>query len=211
MRDIHIVIYAKAPVAGFAKTRLIPELGPEGAAQLAERLLQHTLKQAIAANVGTVELCGTPDWADAAWQQVEPFAPSVIKTNQVDGDLGVRLVETAQRVVGSGKSLLVMGTDCPGLDAVRLRQGAEALSTANACLQPVADGGYGLLALNQFHPYIFENIPWSSKDVASETRQRIKELGWRLAELPLLHDIDEPEDLKWLPQEWPEWADKPTS
>ena len=73
MTTTRIVIFAKAPVAGLAKTRLIPALGAETAARLARRMLLHTLQEASAAAVGPVELCVTPHPSDPAWQGLPPL------------------------------------------------------------------------------------------------------------------------------------------
>ena len=67
---------------------------------------------------------------------------------------------------------------------------------------PAEDGGYVLLGMNSFDPSLFSSIPWSTSRVAALTRQQISQLGWTLAELPVLPDIDEPEDLRWLPASW---------
>lgn len=204
MTHVHTVIYAKAPLAGYAKTRLIPALGAEGAARVADKLLRHAIAQAIAADIGTVEVCGTPSWADAAWQTLPALPAGVERTDQAAGDLGARLTETSRRIIDKGSSLLLMGADCPALDATRLRLAAAALSEADCCLQPVADGGYALLGLNHHHPSLFDSIPWSTDRVAAITRERIGALNWTLQEFPALHDVDEPEDLVWLPEGWVE-------
>lgn len=205
MKPVRIVIFAKAPLAEFAKTRLIPALGARGAAQLARRLLMHTLSEALAASVGPVELCVTPPATDAAWQTLA--IPDALQwTDQGEDDLGARLSRAAQRVLESGKPVLLIGTDCPELTAVHLQQAASALQRTDATLIPTADGGYVLLGLNRFHSSLFEGIAWSTDTVAFETLRRLKQLGWTVHSHPMLHDIDEPADLKWLPKTWLETA-----
>lgn len=203
MRPVRIVIFAKAPLPGVAKTRLIPALGPQGAADLARRCLAHTLGQALAARVGPVELCVTPSAADAVWQILSP-GEAVPRTDQGEGDLGERMARAAQRVLDAGESVLLIGTDCPELDASQLIQAATALQHADAALVPAFDGGYVLLGLNRFHPSVFSGIAWSTDRVAMETLARFKQLEWTVHELAMLHDIDVPADLKWLPHAWME-------
>ena len=201
MAPTRVVIFAKAPLAGLAKTRLIPALGMAGSAALAARLLQHALLQAVEADLGPVELCAAPTARHPIWDRLA-IPEGVARSEQGDGDLGRRLARAAQRIVGGGERLLLMGTDCPALTSVRLRLAAAALGEHDASLIPATDGGYALLGLRRFHADLFTAMPWSTAEVAQLTRQRIAALGWSLAELSPLHDIDEPQDLQWLPAGW---------
>jgi uncharacterized protein len=202
MSGVRIVIFAKAPLPGMAKTRLIPTLGAQGAADLARRMLSHTLAQALAADVGPVELCVTPSPIEALWQSFT-IPASVAWSDQGEGDLGMRMSRATQRVTGAGESVLIIGTDCPELDAGHLRRAATSLKHFDATLVPTADGGYVLLGLNRFHASLFADIEWSTHSVASETLCRLEQLGWKVQNNPMLHDIDEPADLGWLPPAWP--------
>ena len=202
MSRVRIVIFAKAPVAGLAKTRLIPALGAQGAADLARRMLDHTLEQALAAEVGPVELCVTPSPGDVAWQNLV-IAKSVAWSDQGDGDLGERMARAVQRVTGAGESILLIGTDCPALDAALLRTAADSLKHFDATLVPTVDGGYVLLGLTGFHASLFTDIEWSTSSVGAETRRRMARLGWNVLRKPTVHDIDDAADLRWLPEGWP--------
>lgn len=199
MNRVRIVIFAKAPQPGFAKTRLIPVLGAQGAANLAQQLLNNTVQAACAADADSVELCVTPAASDPMWQALRQAIPDqVLWTEQGDGDLGTRMARAAERVIDNGESMLLIGTDCPELTAGLLSEAVTALHSADATLIPVSDGGYVLLGLNRFHPSLFDAIAWSTESVAEETRCRLARLGWSLHQHPALHDIDEPADLKWL-------------
>jgi rSAM/selenodomain-associated transferase 1 len=195
-----ILVFAKAPLPGLAKTRLIPALGAQGAADLAGRLLRHAVAQARASGIGPVSLCVAPGPLDAAWAGHWPDA-TLEGIDQGEGDLGERMARAAQRALAEGPVLL-MGTDCPGLNAERLQAAARALHSADACLVPALDGGYVLLGLQRFDAAVFEGIAWSTASVAQATRERLQRLNWRWQELPALHDIDEPQDLRWLPAGW---------
>ena len=201
MRNVRIVVFAKAPVAGQVKTRLIPSLGAQGAADLARRMLVRTLAQAVAAAAGPVELCVTAGPADPIWQSLDVPA-GITWSDQGEGDLGMRMARAAQRTAATGEAVLLIGTDCPALDAGQLRMAAAALQHCDATLIPTADGGYVLLGLNRFHPTLFDGIEWSTGSVAQETRRRLAALHWSVREAPPLHDIDEPADLRWLPRGW---------
>ena len=193
MRRTRVVILAKAPVAGAAKTRLIPALGAKGAARLAERMLRDTAAAAIAAELGEVELCAAPHPDAPQWG---PYRPAGVRmTDQGKGDLGERLARAAARVIGAGEAVLLIGADCPELDAGRLRAAAAALGAHDAVLHPAHDGGYALLGLARFDRSIFEGIAWSTDAVAAATKARIAALGWSLHIGDTLRDVDEPADL----------------
>lgn len=201
MAKIRIVIFAKLPAAGFAKTRLIPALGAEGAARLAQQMLHHTVREALAAAVGTVELCVTPSPDEPEWRQ-QKLPHEVNLSYQGEGDLGDRLSRAARRTLQSGESILLIGTDCPALNAKQIKEAADALSHSDAVLIPATDGGYVLLGVNQFHEALFNTIAWSTATVSAETIIRMQRLKWSIELLPACHDIDEPSDLAHLPQDW---------
>ena len=191
---VRIVIFAKAPVAGAVKTRLIPALGAAGAARLAERMLADTVAAAIAAGQVEPEVCAAPPPQAPEWA---PFRPNGVRmTDQGAGDLGQRLAHAAARVIGAGEGVLLIGTDCPDLDAARLREAAARLRTHDAVIHPALDGGYVLLGLARFEPSLFAGIAWSTGSVAADTIARVRALGWTLHVGETLRDIDEPADLQ---------------
>jgi rSAM/selenodomain-associated transferase 1 len=189
-----VIVFAKAPVAGYAKTRLIPALGAHGAADLAERLMHAALVHAVEAQLGPVELCVTPDrthraFADAARRH------GVALTEQGDGDLGERMARAFERVLRTQPQALLIGTDAPGLDAAYLRAAALALRDADAVFGPAADGGYTLVGLKRPQPELFIHMRWSNARVMAHTRERLAQAKLRHVELPLMHDVDQPDDL----------------
>ncbi len=194
-----IVVFAKAPVAGFAKTRLIPALGAQGAATLAHKMLSHTLAQALAAGAQTVELCMSPGPADPAWLGVA-LPQAVAQTDQGGGDLGERMNRALNRALSPQQgSVLLIGTDCPELTAAHLIDAAHQLSQHDAVMLPAADGGYVLLGLRAPCPSLFSGMAWSTAVVAAETLRRLASLGLKVWQGPVLHDVDEPADLEHLP------------
>jgi uncharacterized protein len=182
-----IVIFAKAPVPGRVKTRLIRALGADGAAALAARMLEQTVAEALASGL-QVELCGEPD--PATWYS----GPLVQLSPQGNGDLGQRLHRAAERVLAT-EPVLLIGTDCPALSSDRLRGAAEALEHHDAVLHPAEDGGYVLLGLRRFDPSLFDVIAWSTDAVAAQTLARTGALGWSVDVRETLADVDEPGDL----------------
>ncbi len=194
MSPARILIFAKAPVPGRVKTRLIPALGAEGAARLARRMLADTLATALDAGIGPVELCASPAVDAADWAGT-PLSQGLETSEQGLGDLGERMARASQRALTHNNRILLIGTDCPDLSAQHLRTAAAALDAHEAAIYPAADGGYPLLGLRAFHPSLFADIPWSTSVVAELTLARMQTLAWRVWVGETLVDIDEPADL----------------
>lgn len=192
-----LVIFAKAPQAGLAKTRLIPALGAAGAAELARQMLAHTLAQALATGA-QVELCMSPAAGDPAWRGVA--LPGTVKlTAQGEGDLGERMNRAMNRALTQQAAVLLMGSDCPALSAGHMAEAAAQLKHHDAVLIPAADGGYVLIGLKAPCPGVFAPMAWSTSVVAAETLQRLAALKKRVWLGPTLHDIDDAADLVHLP------------
>ena len=101
----------------------------------------------------------------------------------------------------AGRSLVLVGSDCPVLAPHHLRAAAAALATHDAVLAPAEDGGYVLVGLSRALPAVFEGIEWSTSDVMAATRERLRAAGARWHELPPLWDVDRPEDYARLQRE----------
>jgi rSAM/selenodomain-associated transferase 1 len=197
MKRARIVIFAKAPVPGRVKTRLIPALGEEGAAKLARRMLEDTWREAAAVHVAEAELCVDPEPGAEVWRGLLPGGAKLV-TAQGEGDLGERLGKAAERVIGAGNSILLIGTDCPAMTARRLTEACRELEGHDAVIHPTFDGGYALLGLNRFDRSLFTDVAWSTSSVAGTTMGRIRALGWSLHLGATLRDVDEPADLEGL-------------
>lgn len=197
MTSTHIIIFAKAPQPGFAKTRLIPLLGAEAAAKLAQQMLFNTLFNALAADIGTVELCSTPKIDDIAWQGIT-LPVGIEITDQGEGDLGARLAHAAERALKNTEFVLLIGKDCVEMSATLLREAAQSLHEHDAVIHCTADGSYALLGLKRYSVVLFSDMPWGTDAVASTTIARIDQLGWSLHIGQLLHEVDTPQDLKYL-------------
>ena len=194
---------AKAPVPGQAKTRLAPALGADVAARLAARMLVHTMNHALSAQLGDVVLACAPDTSHAAFA-AQAAHGGVMLVAQGDGDLGARMQRLIARALEGAHRAIVIGTDAPALVATLLRRADAALAAPgiDAVFVPAADGGYALVGLRQPQPSLFRDMPWSTNQVMALTRERLAAAGLRHAELPTVHDIDEPADLAHLPPGW---------
>jgi len=190
---VAIAVLAKAPVAGFAKTRLIPLLGAEGAAQLQHGLIARAVATACAAAVGPVTLWATPDERHPAFQACSGRS-DVALARQCDGDLGARMLAA---IVAAEGPVLVIGTDCPALTAQHLRTAAGVLRNgADIVILPAEDGGYVLIGMRSPAPALFTEMPWSTSGVMHETRRRLRALGLTWEEPVTLWDVDRPADLE---------------
>jgi glycosyltransferase A (GT-A) superfamily protein (DUF2064 family) len=199
MTTTRILVFAKAPLPGRAKTRLIPALGEAGAARLAARLLDHALAQALAAGVGPVELCMSPAPGSAAW--AGDFAPGGDR-DQLPGRRRPGRAHGPRRAP-EHRQRRGRAADRNGLSRPDRRTFAHrrcVLVDNDAVLHRAEDGGYPLLGLRTFDASLFEAIPWSTPAVADITLGRIAALGWRVWLGDTLRDIDEPADLAWLPE-----------
>ena len=187
-----IAIFARAPVAGEAKTRLIPMLGADGAAALQRRLIERTLTTACAVPAAQVTL-----WV--AGGSEHPFITEVSArfgvalAAQVGNDLGARMQHAFE---AAGAPLALIGTDCPQLGPADLAAAAAALAANDVVIQPATDGGYVLIGLARPQPALFESIDWGGPQVLRQTQARIATIGLRCALRPTLDDLDTPADLQ---------------
>jgi len=193
----NIAILSRAPIPGQTKTRLIPALGAEGAADLHRRLLHATVRTALHADIGPVTLWCTPDTTHLEFAACTALGPLTLR-QQAAGDLGQRMLATIDA------RTLIIGTDCPALSPTHLQQAAAALSANGAVLIPAEDGGYVLIGLRQPEPALFADIAWGTAHVLASTRQRLRDIGYTWVELPVLWDVDEAADLARLSVSHPE-------
>jgi rSAM/selenodomain-associated transferase 1 len=185
-----IAVFAKAPVPGEVKTRLAPALGAQGAARLHERLVEHAIATALEARLGPVSLWCAPDESHPFFRRCAQRHGVALRC-QHGRDLGERMHHA---FVGSAAPLLVVGSDCPALDAGELRAAAEALRTHDAVFIPAEDGGYVLVGLSRPDARLFDGLAWGTDSVMARTRERLRAAGLRWHERPTLWDVDRPDD-----------------
>jgi uncharacterized protein len=190
-----IQVFAKAPVPGSVKTRLIPQLGAPGAAELYCRLLRRTLATAAVADIGSVELWTTPTQDVSPLQQCGHALDLPVRL-QIEGDLGDRMSHALREGLTRAARVLLVGVDIPDMTHEDLRAAHGALGRCDAVLGPAEDGGYWLIGMRRHDHRLFEQIAWSEADVAQRTRERLRVLGWRWHEVPTRWDVDRTEDLQ---------------
>lgn len=173
------VVFTKPPIPGTCKTRLIPALGPEGAAALHRAMAEDVL--ACAQNAGlSVELAVT-GCADHPWFTQLSLPLSV----QVEGDLGARML--AALTPGPA---IALGTDSPTLPVEVLRSATQ-LQT-DILLGPASDGGYWCIGWKTPQPALMREMPWSTDRVFPETVLRARQMGLGIQQLPTWYDVDTP-------------------
>lgn len=192
----HLIIFTRYPEAGKAKTRLIPVLGAEGAANLHRQMAEKTLttaKQLKKQNFCSIEVQFTG--SDLSLMQ-QWLGDDLIYHPQSSGDLGDRMGQAFQNAFNQGKtSIITIGTDCPSLTVELLAQAFEQLHHHDLVLGPAEDGGYYLIGLNRWRQELFKGINWGTKTVLQQTLSICHQLNLSVSYLPQLTDIDRPEDL----------------
>jgi len=192
--SIPILLFAKAPVPGSVKTRLIPTLGAEQAAELAETLAEETIQAALASGVGPVSLWGAPDVSHPFFRRMEERYDIALET-QEGTDVGVRMGHALDTQLHDHPAAILTGTDLMHPTPELYRGAARALASgAHATLAPSADGGYVLIGLSRMIPTLFRGIAWGADGVCAETLCRLEALGCPFVLLPLQRDLDIPED-----------------
>ena len=168
---------------------------------LQERLTEHAIATALAADVGPVTLWCSPDATHSAFLKLV-MQQRIILKRQPEGDLGARML--AATSAGNGP-VLVIGTDCPALTELHLRGATNVLREGNdVVIIPAEDGGYVLIGTRTPQPAIFADIAWGTSNVLADTRTRVIEQRLMLIEQPPLWDVDTEADLARLEREFPE-------
>ena len=199
MNEGTLIIFARAPIPGQTKTRLIPRLGDKQAVELHQRLVLHTLETATRARLCPVELWCSPSTDHPFFQACSRQFDITLHT-QHGTDLGERMAHAIDNAMQHGRYVILIGTDCPSLTVSTLKQAGDTLKQGmDAVIAPARDGGYVLIGVKRSSPDLFDAITWGSDSVMQTTRDRLKELGWQWRELAEHQDIDRPEDLEHLP------------
>jgi uncharacterized protein len=184
---VSLIVIAKAPLPGFAKTRLIPDLGSDGASRVAEASLADTLWAVAEAPAARRVLALDGDVGD--WMpRVEGREFEVIR--QREGGLGDRLAGAFED--SDAAPAVLIGMDTPQVTASLLEASIEALCAdgVDAVLGPASDGGWWAIGLRAADPAVFDGVPMSAADTGERQRARLAELGLRSRELEQLRDID---------------------
>ncbi|VEP16404.1 conserved hypothetical protein [Hyella patelloides LEGE 07179] len=192
-----LIIFSRYPEPGKTKTRMIPALGAEGAANLQRRLSEHTLKQSgdlkqfreidivVYFTGGNIDLM--QNW----------LGDDVNYFPQIEGDLGIKMRSAfADNFAKDRERIVIIGIDCPGVDCNILELAFNDLQNNDLVLGAAEDGGYYLIGLSKLVPELFIDIAWGTDRVFAQTKSIAEKLDLAVAYLPTLRDIDRPEDLE---------------
>jgi rSAM/selenodomain-associated transferase 1 len=194
--DTAILVFAKAPQPGRAKTRLIPRLGAAGAARLHARLIVRTLRTARAARFSEVQLHVTPSRTHGLFALYGKSFHTGIE-EQKGRDLGERMHDALARALRRHRAAILIGTDCPALTPADLRRAARLLrGSCDAVIAPAEDGGYALIGLRKVSAELFSGIVWGGPDVYAQTAKKLDRTGYRWRALRTVWDLDRPADLE---------------
>lgn len=187
-----LLIFAKNPVPGKAKTRLSKDLGVEKAMEIYKGLLSYTSSIAQACNAEKELHYADFINEDDMWPN-DQFT----KLLQEGSDLGERMQNAFQQAFKKGfKRVLIIGTDCKDLTTDDLNLAFEKLENNDAVIGPANDGGYYLLGLSQMNQAVFQNKEWSTSSVFPNTIKTFQEEGFSFEVLEELVDVDHASDLE---------------
>ena len=191
-----LIIFAKAPIEGYVKTRLCPPLTHDEAASLHGSLVLDVLDRCQLLKGIDRILAGAPTREHPFFGAMKARF-TIPVWDQVGDDLGSRMAQAFQSALGSSyQSAIIMGTDIPGITAPLITMAYKSLQDHDMVLGPTVDGGYYLIGLRAPAPKLFENIPWSTDTVFSLTEEKAKAIGLSVKILPRLRDLDTVEDLQ---------------
>jgi uncharacterized protein len=186
-----LILFARYPTAGACKTRLIPALGPEGAAALHRHLTERTVR--------IMQQSGCPVAVAYTGADASEFkcwlGTDILLIEQVEGDLTAKLLACA-----NPSPVIFFGADTPDLQLHHVASAIAGLETHEVVIGPAEDGGYYLIGMRKSLPELFTDMPWSTEQVLPETLARLSSLGIEPLLLETLSDCDRPEDLA----RWPD-------
>jgi rSAM/selenodomain-associated transferase 2/rSAM/selenodomain-associated transferase 1 len=192
-----LIIFTRYPEPGKTKTRLIPLLGPDGAAELQRRMTERILAR-VKELQGNRPVSVEVRYEGGSRHLVrEWLGPDIPFLPQGRGDLGERMARAFREAFQAGMNrVALVGTDVPGIKVHIFLKAFETLGYADIILGPARDGGYYLIASRQANAQLFADIPWGTEKVLERTRQTADRLGFSTVLLETLDDVDRPEDLR---------------
>lgn len=211
LRTESLILFARTPIPGHVKTRLIPVLGAHGAAKLYRAFLADAAKLAVEIRKIRPSIGLTTEWSMpdnfSALHLLPSWIPGpFLHRSQFGHDLGARMAVALGRRIAHGGRAVLVGTDIPGLPSKIVLEAFDALArldenshgpraTRSAVLGPAQDGGYYLIGLNHLEGGLFSGLRWGGKQVFEAQFRSLSEKNYRIQILPKWGDIDTPEDL----------------
>lgn len=190
--NARLCIFTRVPVLGRVKSRLAAQLGQAAALRAHEALVADTLRR----------LAAVPGMDSELWVDDRPNARvadwcrewRVTLRHQQGGDLGERMHRALADCLASGAWGIVVGTDCPPVDAAYVRRALHALALHDVVFGPAEDGGFGLVGLSTPAPGLFDGVTWGGSEALGGTLANAFRLRLRVCLLPAIWDVDELDD-----------------
>lgn len=189
--DIPLLLFAKAPIAGKVKTRLMTNCSAEQAAEIAKELMRASIQRACECWPGDVYLSAWLDLDHHFFKHMLQHYPIRI-TQQCEGDLGEKM---RHALTTFGYPAAVMGCDAPHTKGATLQQAYSLMQHGESVIGPSDDGGYYFLGLCQAADGLFTDKPWGTDQVLEKTLASANHAELKLSRLPRLNDVDEWQDL----------------
>lgn len=185
-----IIVFVKNPELGKVKTRLAATLGNEKALEIYNKLVDLTRKILL-----EVEDTNKYVFYSSFVDDKDDWSNDIFeKRLQVSGGLGDRVTEAVQRIFETCDQVVIIGSDCPQLTSIGIKEAFNKLHTNNVVIGPSHDGGYYLLGMDEYYPELFQGITWSTDTVCEETLNKAEELNLKTIKLRVLSDVDYEED-----------------
>ncbi len=192
-----LIIFAKSPIPGKVKTRLIPHITPTKAAEIYEAFIADTISTVLKLKCEKITVAYSPIYSEKTFQRL--CGQSVDYLPQKGHNLGERMKNAFKHSFDTGfERTVIIGTDSPTLPSSYIRKAFEVLKEVPVTIGPTFDGGYYLIGLSEQNNALFDNIEWSTSSVFSQTLAKIKTANKQLCILPPWYDVDTPDSLEFL-------------
>ncbi len=190
-----LLYFVKYPEPGKVKTRLARSIGNDQAAAVYRQLAEQNWRVILRAS--GMDVIVLFDSADKE-AEIRQWLPACCQYwPQLSGDLGERLTAAFARAFDAGYDHVgAVGSDILGLTPTILEEGFIVLDQYDVVIGPAKDGGYYFIGMSHFMPQLFENIVWSTSEVLTTTKQRVRSLGLNISELSELEDLDEATNMR---------------
>jgi len=188
MADKLLQIFAKAPVQGFVKTRLIPSIGIKSATEVYIELLERVVTLAAKSGYKTQLWCA-PDQLHDYFQQIVKKHHFILRTQRGDG-LGERMKYALGQGLEEARSVVLIGADCPVFTEAYLAKAFDALAESDVVLGPAEDGGFVLIGCGKVQKDMFNEVGWGESTVLEQTLGAMAKVGLTSQLLPTLWDVD---------------------
>ena len=193
-----LLVFTRTPDPGSVKTRLLSVMDAQRAVTIQADLLQRTLETVRASTADDIELWCTPTTQHPVLLDLADRFSLSLQT-QAGAGLGERMCFAMEQALQVYRRVALVGSDCVDLAEADIDIALEQLAAGtDVVLGPAHDGGYYLVGLSRLYRQLFAGIKWGTDRVLEDTRKRVAQLGLKLYELPVRHDLDRPEDLRYL-------------